>query len=327
MKFLIAGFGSIGRRHFRNLLALGEKDIVLYRTNHSTLPTDETEGYPVETDLDAALAHKPDALIVANPTALHLPVSIPAAEAGCSIFMEKPISNSLEGIESLRVALEKGGGKLLMGYQFRFHPGLQKIKSLLDEKIIGEPLSIRGQWGEYLPGWHPWEDYRKSYAARADLGGGVVGTLSHPLDYMRWLLGEVKAVWAMAGKISDLQINVEDVAEIGLGFENSTLGSLHLNYFQKPGVHRLEVLCSQGTITWDNADGCVHVLRPEQPEEVFAPPVGFERNDLFLAETRHFIQVVRGEAKPICSLDDGLADMKLVQAIHLSSSTGSVVGL
>ena len=85
MRFLIAGFGSIGRRHFRNLLALGERDILLYRTRRSTLPDDELQGFTVETDLQAALAHRPDAVIIANPTALHLDVAIPAAKAGCSI--------------------------------------------------------------------------------------------------------------------------------------------------------------------------------------------------------------------------------------------------
>ena len=325
MKFLVAGFGSIGRRHFRNLLELGEKDIVLYRTNRSTIPVDELQGFPVETSLVAALAHKPDAVIISNPTGLHLEVAIPAAELGCSIMMEKPISGSLDGTQRLAQALQAGGGRLLMGYQFRFHPGLNKIKALLAEGAIGEPLSARAHWGEYLPGWHPWEDYRQSYAARADLGGGVIGTLSHPLDYLRWLLGEVTALWGFSGKISNLEISVEDVAEIGLRFESGTLGSVHLNYFQRPGVHRLEILGSQGTLRWDNSDGAARLLLPDQPEAVFAPPEGFERNHLFLDEMRHFIRVAAGSEAPICSLEDGIKDMELVAAAHASARAGQVV--
>ncbi len=103
MKFLIVGFGSIGRRHLRNLQALGEHDILLYRTHHSTLPEDEIAGIPVETDLQAALAHKPDAVIIANPTALHLGVAIPAAEAGCALLIEKPISHDLAGTAELKL--------------------------------------------------------------------------------------------------------------------------------------------------------------------------------------------------------------------------------
>ncbi len=90
---MIAGLGSIGRRHLRNLVALGEHDILLFRTHRSTLPDDELAEYPVETDLEKALAHKPDAVIVANPTACHLDVALPAAKAGCHLFLEKPIAD------------------------------------------------------------------------------------------------------------------------------------------------------------------------------------------------------------------------------------------
>src|SRR5271157_3428027 len=122
MRFLIAGLGSIGRRHFRNLILLGEEDIVLLRSHHATLPDDELAGYLVETDLSEAFKkYKPDAVIIANPTALHLDVAIPSADAGCSILIEKPISNSLDHVDQLESALVKGGGRLLVGFQFRFH--------------------------------------------------------------------------------------------------------------------------------------------------------------------------------------------------------------
>jgi predicted dehydrogenase len=116
MKFLIAGFGSIGRRHLRNLLALGEEDIVLYRSNRSTLPDDEIARFPVETDLQAALAHRPDAVIVSNPTALHLDVAIPAAKAGCAVLLEKPVSHSLDQAEAFRSAVAQGGARVLVGF-------------------------------------------------------------------------------------------------------------------------------------------------------------------------------------------------------------------
>ncbi len=238
MKTLIAGLGSIGRRHFRNLIALGEKDIVLLRSHRATLPDDELTGYPVETDLAEALRkHKPDAVIISNPTALHLDVAIPAAKAGCSILMEKPISNSLDRVDQLESALKKGGGQLLVGFQFRFHPMLQKAKQLINEGAIGKPLSFHVQWGEYLPNWHPWEDFKQSYAARPDLGGGVVLTLTHPLDYLRMSLGEADSLWAFTGALN-LKLEVEDAAEIGLKMANGAIGSVHVDYNQQPPSHR-----------------------------------------------------------------------------------------
>ena len=170
MKFLIAGLGSIGRRHFRNLIALGEKDIVLLRTRKATLPDDELAGYPVETNLHEALKkHKPDAVIVANPTSMHLDVAIAAAEAGCHLLLEKPVSHSLERLDVLQKTKEKSGSKILVGFQFRYHPMLNKTRGLIQSDALGKILTVHAHWGEYLPQWHPWEDYRQSYAARADL--------------------------------------------------------------------------------------------------------------------------------------------------------------
>jgi predicted dehydrogenase len=320
MKFLIAGYGSIGRRHLRNLQLLGEDDILLYRSGKSTLSTDEVKDIPVIYDIHEALAHKPDAVIVANPTALHLDAAIPAAEAGCHLFMEKPISHNLEGLDQLKQALNENGGKAFVGFQFRFHPGLRKINDLLSDGAVGQPISARAHWGEYLPDWHPWEDYRNSYSARADLGGGVVLTLCHPLDYMRWLLGEVESLWALTHQLSELEMDVEGVAEIGLRFAGGTLGSVHVNYGQRPPVHHLEVVGSKGTLRWDNADGEAHLYSGKADcWETFAPPEDFERNDLFLAEMKHFIDVAKGKTEPLCTLQDGVRVLEIVEAVHAAN--------
>jgi predicted dehydrogenase len=363
MKILIAGLGSIGRRHLRNLLALGEADkerpldkvgpldILLYRTHKGTpfvkgttvvpssLPEAELAPFPVETDLTAALAWRPQAVIIANPTALHLDVAIPAAESGCHIFVEKPISHSLERINQLRAALHRSGGQLLVGYHFRFHPGLQKVKDLLSQQAIGRPLSVRIHWGEYLPNWHPWEDYRKSYSARADLGGGVTLTLSHTLDYVRWLLGEVDSLWAFSDRLGNLELSVEDTIEIGLKFKNRILGSVHMDYNQQPPAHTLEIVGTLGTLRWDNTDGHVVILRPgtagrivstepaERTSECFPAPAGFERNDLFLAEMRHFLAVARLEHAPACTLDDASEALRLALAALQSAQQGLLINM
>lgn len=321
MKILIAGLGSIGRRHLRNLLALGEKDILLYRTHQSTLPDAELDGFHVETNLQTALAHQPDAVIVANPTALHLEVAIPAAQAGCHLFLEKPVSHSLERLDELQDAVRQGGGRVYTGFQFRFHPGLQQVKTLLDGGAIGRPLSLRAHWGEYLPGWHPWEDYRQGYSARQDLGGGVILTLCHPLDYARWLLGEVTDLWAFASHTGELEIDVEDHAEIGLRFAQGAIGSVHLDYNQRPAAHHLEIIGSQGTLRWDNATGDVDLFQADTGEwRSYPGPEGFERNDMFKAQIQHFLDVACGRVEPLCTLHDGIRALELALAAHASQT-------
>jgi predicted dehydrogenase len=340
MKFLIAGLGSIGRRHFRNLIALGEEDIVLLRTRKATLPDDELAGYLVETDLQEALQkHKPDAVIVANPTSMHLDIAIPAAEAGCHILLEKPVSHSPERLDVLQKTAEKSGSKILVGFQFRYHPTLTKARELIQSKAPGKILTVHAHWGEYLPQWHPWEDYRRSYAARTDLGGGVIVTLTHPLDYLRYLLGDIESLWSFNGHISSLEIDVEDVAEIGLKFTNGVVGGVHVNYFQRQPVHRLEIVVTDGTLRWDNADGVLHFYKspiafgsysdnpPAPVMESFSPPIGFERNQLFIAQTRHFLEVIRGESEPICTLEDGIQALRMALAAYRSQEISQIVKL
>ena len=340
MKFLIAGLGSIGRRHFRNLIALGEKDIVLLRSHQATLPDDELAGYPVETNLAEALnKHKPDAVIVSNPTALHLDVAIPAAEAGCHILLEKPVSHSLDRLDILQRVAEKSGSKILVGFQFRYHPTLNKARELIQAGELGKVLTVHVHWGEYLPNWHPWEDYRQSYAARANLGGGVIATLTHPLDYLRFILGDVDSLWSFNEHLSPLELDVEDVAEIGLKFSNGAIGGVHINYFQRPPVHQLEIVGTDGTLRWDNADGILHFYSmpyefgtwdanpPATKLDQFSPPEDFERNHLFISQTKHFIDIVRRETLPICTLNDGVRALQMALAAYESQKTEKMVKL
>jgi predicted dehydrogenase len=208
---------------------------------------------------------------------------------------------------------------------------------LIQSKTLGKLLAVHAHWGEYLPQWHPWEDYRQSYAARADLGGGVILTLTHPLDYLRYLLGDIESLWSFNGHISPLEVDVEDGAEIGLKFSNGAVGGVHVNYFQRPPIHRLEIVGTNGTLRWDNADGILHFYKlevsfgsysntpPVPVIESFSPPEGFERNQLFVAQTRHFIDVVRGESGPVCSLEDGVQALRLALAAYRSQETGRMV--
>lgn len=339
MKVLIAGLGSIGRRHLRNLQALGVRDIVLYRTHQSSLPDDELRHFPQETNLAAALDHHPDAVIISNPTALHLEVALAAAQRGCHLLIEKPISHTLERVEELQKLVAQNGCRVLIGYHFRFHPGLLKVKELLQQGMIGRPTIVRAHWGEYLPAWHPWEDYRRGYSARADLGGGLLLTLSHPLDYLRWLFGDVSRVFAAIEKLGDLEIQVEDTAEICLWFANGCLGSVHLDYLQRPSHHHLQIIGTRGTVEWEYANGETRLYRFNQDRATQAPLQFFpsfspldpnkplERNDLFLAEMQHFLNVVAGRETPLCSLEDGIAALRIALAAYRAAQLEQVVAL
>lgn len=306
----------------RNFLDLGQ-EVVLFRTGKSTLPDDGLQGLPIERDLSIALDRwGPDGVVVANPTSLHLDVALPAAKAGCNVLIEKPVSHNMAGLAELDETLSARGRKALVGYHFRFHPGLKAVKGTLEEGRLGTPVSASVHWGEYLPGWHPWEDYRCSYAAREDLGGGVLLTLSHPFDYLRWFFGDVKSVSAQIS-CSGLGLQVEDTAEILLEFAAGLLGRVHLNYNQRPPQHTLQIVCTGGTIEWNYFNGMTQVWPAvlDSPERVDLPR-GFDRNDMFVAEAEHFLAVVAGDVEPVCALKDGVHALEIALAARESAMSG-----
>lgn len=306
---LIAGLGSIGRRHLRNLKALGHRKFVLYRTGKSTLPDDETFDIPTEYDLAKALSHKPVATIVTNPTALHMRVALAAAKSGSHLFLEKPISHTLDGVEELGSLVREKSLKVQVGFQFRFHPGLHQVKRLLEKNTIGPVVSVSAHWGEYLPGWHPGEDYHQSYSAKKELGGGVLLTLSHPFDYLRWLIGEAASVQAAQSQNGGLGIDVEDSADVLLQFTSGAIGNVHLDYLERPAEHSLRIIGQKGVIH--------EQLNPE----------GFDRNTMFLSEMRHFLSCIIGNEQPLCTLDDGIEALRIVLAAKESAKKGRLVKL
>jgi predicted dehydrogenase len=325
---LVAGFGSIGRRHCRNLLALGSRDVVVYRTGLGTLELDpEMAGLPVVSDLDEALDRRPRAVVVSNPTSLHVPVALRAAEAGCDLLIEKPLWHSLDGVKELEDAVARREVQVLMGFQFRFHPVLRQVRALVASGRIGSVVSAHAHWGEYLPSWHPWEPYRTGYSARPDLGGGAILTLSHPLDYLRWIVGEVASVQAMVPDVHPLGLEVEESATMALRFEKGATGGVHVDYLEAPANHWMAIRGDRGTVHWSAGDGVARVEGPDGDAETIAPPGGFERNSMFLAEMEHFLGVIGRREKPVCTLQDGVRALEIALAAKEAARKGREVGV
>lgn len=317
---LIAGLGSIGRRHLRNLISLGYKNVVLYRTGKGAKLEKDAARFPVECNLRSALSYNPAGVIISNPTSLHMPVALAAARAGCNLLIEKPVSHNLSGLGELEHMIKKQKACVLVGFQYRFHPALRKMKEWLDAGIIGKVTSFTAHWGEYLPGWHPNEDYSKGYSARRNLGGGVVNTLSHPFDYLSWFFGKANSVYAVIAKRSNLKVNVEDTAEILLSFCGGISGSIHLDYIERPSAHWIHVIGREGIMHWDNSDGIARVCNAKnEKQDTFMPPVNFERNSMFVDEMRHFLNCLSGKEKPLCTLSDGRQALRIAIAAKNSS--------
>lgn len=339
MKILIVGLGSVGRRHARNLPALlGQRVEIIACGSPPTAAAEgrvpsvvslpEVGGIETYHDLDAALTCQPDATFVCTPTSLHVPAAAAAAAAGSHLFIEKPVSHDLRGLDELLASVKARGLKTFVGFQFRFHPGLRDVKNLLESGAIGRILHATAHWGEYLPDWHPLEDHRQGYSARRSLGGGALLTLCHPFDYLRWMLGEARLVTSIAGSRGELGIDVEDTADSIIEFGSGAVASVHLDYLQRPATHRLEVIGTDGTIQWDNEPGGVRWYRADRRSwQSVGQPSGFTRNDMFLDEVRHFMNCLAGMEEPLVSLEDGIRTLSLVLAAHAAAREGRTVEL
>jgi predicted dehydrogenase len=344
MKFLVAGLGGIGQRHVRNLRALvgPTAEILAYRVRRDS-PTltdslsvepgssvEEKYSLRVFDDLNAALGEGPDAVLVCNPSSLHVQVALTAARAGCALFVEKPLSNTAEGTAELIDLVETKRLVGLVGYQMRFHPSLQRAHALLEAGAIGRVVAVRIEVGEYLPSWHTYEDYRQMYASRADLGGGVILSQIHELDYVYWLFGMPRLVFALGGHLTRLEVDVEDTASILM--ECTVDGRaipvhVHQDYIQRPPSRTCEVIGDAGKIIIDLRQLTVTAFDAEGNITESSSNPGFERNQLFLDEMRHFLACLEGRETPRVSIRDGARSLRIALAAKQSMETGQVVDL
>ncbi len=329
MKFLICGIGSIGQRHFRNLIALGH-EAAFFRSGRSNayhqsfldtfLDAEKEEGQDVRMFFrfeDALSSFRPDAVIVSNPNSEHIAIALPSARAGLHVFIEKPLSYNMEGISEMEAVTVNKNLSVMVGYNLRFHPLLRKMKELSAGGEIGKIISASIETGENIEDWHPWEDYRKTYAPYKKSGGGVVLCFSHDIDYLYWFLGYPKKIIALGGKRTPLEGDADDMIKSVLEFEGGVIASLHLDYWQRPPRRVFELIGTQGTLIWDYYAKTLTLLfrDPKRETETIGVPVDFDRNNMFMDEMKDFIESIEKGREPAVTLRDGMEVLKMALAL------------
>lgn len=339
MKALVVGLGAIGQRHVRNLRRLlgDEVDFTAHRVRGEAVvftdsldiasPEGLEEHYRIRTvpSLEAGLADHPDVVLVCNPSHLHANVATAAAKAGCHVFIEKPLADRWDEIEELIDTVDERKTVAFVAYQWRFHPLLERVREILRAGRLGRVLAVRAESGDYLPGWHPYEDYRRMYAARSDQGGGVILAQIHEMDYLYWLFGRPDRIIAMGGRRSSLELDVEDTASILMDVGGLPV-HVQLDYLQRPPRRTLQIVGESGTILADLLAPRLQVYRNGTLSED-ADFAGFSRGAMFVAEMQHFLRCVAGEDEPAVSVRDGSHSLAMALAARRSLATGHVVAL
>lgn len=286
MRVLLTGLGSIGKRHARLLREHGrEIELLAYRSGGKTDESGITEYTDIQTALDAG----PGVAFITNPTHLHVETALRCARADCHLFVEKPLSHTMEGLDELLAEVRDRNLITQMGCQLRFDPVLNRARELLESGRLGDPLSFRVTTGSYLPDWRPEQDYRQSYSADPDRGGGVVLDLIHELDYTYWLFGPPAQLSSELQYIDALDIDSEAIAKAILRTEDDLLGSIHLDYCRRQPQRKLEVTCEEGSVIADLEGKTVTV---EQSDETKVKSFEYGRDRRFRAQLDAFLKNV-----------------------------------
>jgi predicted dehydrogenase len=329
MRLLVVGGGSIGKRHLGNFKQLGVEDLAVVdpREDRRQEVAQRTGVTTAFADLDAALsAARYDAVVVGTPTAFHTDAAARAIAGGAHVLMEKPIAMTEAGLADVLSEAKRRKLTFMVGYTYRFWPPLHHLRRLIETQALGPTHFADVTFSEYLPDWHPWEDYRAWFMSKREQGGGAMLDESHAVDMARWLFGEIRDVVCQTGTISHLEMTADDYAQFLVTYASGARGTIHMDLFGRRHRRVVEVLCRDGNLSWDFFQNQVdvHNVARKQTETV---KFTCDRNDMFIDESRLFLDCVAGRAEPIVSADDAIRTLRVLLAGQESSRSGARVVL
>jgi predicted dehydrogenase len=286
---LVIGGGSVGERHIGILQELGYKNLHIFRQRNLPLRQITPDAVHIFTDWELVNDIKPVAAVICTPTAQHLRQALICVQMGIHVLVEKPLTHTLKGLSDLRQAVTTHQTYLQVAYMLRFHPLMQRLKAIVESRQWGDLLSMQSYWGEYLPDWHPWEDYRLSYAAQRQMGGGVALTLSHDLDLVNWLADSpVQQGHILRNYLSKLEVDTESGADISIAYESGARAHCHVNYFETVPRRWYRFVFDHASVEIDYYKSEMTLFTKEKTEVSVLPD--FNRNDMFKAQALFFLE-------------------------------------
>ena len=280
------------------------------------------------TTLEEAIQYAPQIAVIANPSTFHIPIAQALAKMGTHLLIEKPISFTAGGVFELIETCKENQCVLQVGYNLRYSPSLQKFREVLLGGEIGKILSVRCEVGQYLPNWRPEKDYRQGVSANEDLGGGVLLELSHELDYLQWIFGDVDWVRATLTRQSSLEIDVEDSAHMTLGFvsnrsQHQLIATLNMDFIRHDQTRICVAIGENGSLKWDGILGEVSVFKKGAShwQRLFThTPL---KDETYLAEWQDFVNCINMRLIPSVTGQVGLQVLEIIESVRRSASTGA----
>ncbi len=325
---LIVGHGSIGKRHLclvRESLPKADIRVLRHRACNGVL--EHANG--CFDKLEDACTFAPQASVVANPAPFHVDTAIALMAAGSHVLVEKPLAEKTAGAQLLLMAAREHQRLLQVGYNLRFLESLEKFRELIHASVVGKVLSVHCEVGQYLPTWRPGKNYKQAVSANKDLGGGVLLELSHELDYLRWIFGEISWVGAWAGRQSSLEIDVEDIAHLTLGFApdsagDGLVGTVNLDFIRHDKARVCTAIGEIGSLRWNGVTGEVERWIAGKNDWERLCQFTHQLDDTYRLQWQHFMGCIKSGKLPKVAGEDGLAVLRVIAAAHESTSGSGV---
>lgn len=326
MKFLLMGVGSIGERHAKNLKSLiADASIDAFDPSSERLTEvcKRNEIRPVDKN---AIDRTYDCVLVCTPPVTHVELALRALDAGSNVFIEKPLSSDLSDVDKLSLSSEKNGLLAFVAYNFRFNKGLGMVRKMALEQKYGKVIHTAAYFGQYLPDWRPWQDYRKSYTANRIMGGGIISDGSHEVDYLVWMFGRPKHVQSNFATTNTLSADTEAIADVLLSFKDMP-AYIHLDFVRREYKRAVELLCERGIVYWSLSEDVVKVFDATAKQWNLIP-LNEAVNDMYLSEISHVVDCINSRKKSdVISLENGISTLKLSDAIYNSGLAGQRISV
>lgn len=316
LKIIVIGCGSIGQRHLRNLIYLGCRNLSGYDINSVRL-ADVARRFVIKPVTDY-LVEDYDVALICTPHPIHIPHAIQLAEKGTDLFIEKPLSCNLKGVEKLKKLVKREKLISMVGCNYRFEPGIKMIKDMLNKGKLKKILSARADFGYYLPDWHPGADYTEEYSANKNMGGGVILDRIHEIDYLYWFFGAPQTCVSMYAKKSDLKIDTEDTAAILMSFKDGPIITVHLDYIQPIYHCSLKMVSEEGTLIWEFHNKRLEYYKKERKEVLWSDN-NYHPNDMYVSEIKYFLECVVKKKDTFCNIVEGERILKIALEVKNSN--------
>ena len=335
LRILVAGCGSIGHRHLGHLKRLGIQYLAACDRIADRRDLVQAD-YCIETfdDFEKSLsAFNPNIVFVCTPAHLHVPMAQSAITFGADVFIEKPLSLSSEGVNTLISSAQTKKRIVQVGYNMRFHPGIRQVKKVIDAGTIGRIVSAQFNFGLYLPTWWKDRDYRQTYIVKKEVGGGLLFDVSHEIDTARWLIGEVRCVNAFGAIHPEIEMDSPNVLHLNMQFQNDAIAHIEMDCWRPAYTRICNLVGTHGEVMWDCPDGRIDTssghlkIRTHTATHWQSISIEGESDSVYRDELLSFLDCVINRGKPLVDLSDAAETLDVLLALNNSLENRCVQSL